>query len=139
MTSEITPSSWKGGIAVASEFGVLSSATRVGGVFGAITAPLGRAFEYSMDGKSILSTEFAINASLDTVKGAVSGAIGGYVGVAVATGTTAAIVGAGAAAGSVVPIIGTAAGALIGLGVSLAVSYGIEHGYYDNGYWNLRD
>lgn len=96
-----------------------------------ILAPLGTAFDYAIEGKDLASTDFAVDASLDVVKGAASGYAGG-----VATATTTSVILAYAAAGgtlgSAAPVIGT----IVGIGVGIAVGVAIEYFYSET---NVRD
>lgn len=111
-----------------------------GGAIGAVVGPVGRAIEYKLDGKSIVSKEFAIDASLDAAKGAVSGSAAAYTG-AVTAGAVTAVAAAKFGAGvgtAIAPVIGTAVGAAVGFVVGWGVSYAIESGM-NNSFWNLRD
>ncbi|MGF1731257.1 hypothetical protein [Photobacterium kasasachensis] len=122
------------GVKAARFTNMLKTSARSGGVTGAVLAPIGRAVEFGLEGKSLQSQEFVVNASLDSAKGMAAGSVGAYVGTAVGAGVAAEFAAAGAAAGSAVaPVVGAAVGFLVGWGASLL----IENGVYNT--LELRD
>ncbi|NQY65750.1 MAG: hypothetical protein HRT38_19050, partial [Alteromonadaceae bacterium] len=89
------------------ETGVVTDALKGGGAIGAKLGPIGTTIEYAFnDDKHFLSTDFAIDAGVDTAKGWTSGVVGGaattaVIGLATIAGVTigAPVVAAGVAAG----------------------------------------
>lgn len=97
--------------------GEFSQSAKVGGAIGAVMAPAGTILQYSMDGKSMASTEFAGDMAYNTGKGVISGYVAGAAGVA----ATALVVATAPA------WVAVAVGVTAGVGVGIAVSEGIDY------------